>query len=127
MTLHKSKDPKACLCPIRDVLDRLGDRWSLLVIHELEGGTLRFTELKNRIGDVSQRMLAQTLRRLEQDGLVSREVFPVVPPRVEYTLTPLGHSLLKPLRSMIEWAVENHDAVNAARAAYVAPLAYATN
>jgi DNA-binding HxlR family transcriptional regulator len=127
MTLHKSKDPKACLCPIRDVLDRLGDRWSLLVIHELEGGTLRFTELKNKIGDVSQRMLAQTLRRLEQDGLVSREVFPVVPPRVEYTLTPLGHSLLKPLRSMIEWAVENHDAVNAARAAYVAPLAYAAN
>ncbi len=127
MTLHKSKDPKSCLCPIRDVLDRLSDRWSLLVIHELEGGTLRFTELKNRIGDVSQRMLAQTLRRLEQDGLVSREVFPTVPPRVEYTLTPLGHSLLKPLRTMIEWAVDNHEAVRAARAAYVAPIAYATN
>lgn len=127
MTLHKSKDPRSRLCPIRDVLDRLSDRWSLLVIHELEGGTLRFTELKNRIGDVSQRMLAQTLRRLEQDGLVSREVFPTVPPRVEYTLTPLGHSLLKPLRSMIEWAVDNHEAVRAARAAYVAPVAYATN
>ena len=127
MTLHKSKDPKSCLCPIRDVIDRLSDRWSLLVIHELEGGTLRFTELKNRIGDVSQRMLAQTLRRLEQDGLVSREVFPTVPPRVEYTLTPLGHSLLVPLRSMIEWAVDNHDAVRAARAAYVAPVAYAAN
>ncbi|BCK88532.1 putative HTH-type transcriptional regulator YybR [Sideroxyarcus emersonii] len=127
MTLHKSKDPKSGLCPIRDVLDRLGDRWSLLVIHELEGGTLRFTELRKRIGDVSQRMLAQTLRRLEQDGLVSREVFPTVPPRVEYTLTPLGHSLLLPLGSMIQWALDNHDAVRAARAAYVAPMAYAAN
>jgi DNA-binding HxlR family transcriptional regulator len=127
MTLHKPKDPKACLCPIRDVLDRLGDRWSLLVIHELEAGTLRFSELRNRIGDVSQRMLAQTLRRLEQDGLVSRQVFATVPLRVEYTLTPLGHSLLKPLQSMIEWALENHDAVRAARAAYVAPLAIAAN
>ena len=127
MTLHKPKDPKSGLCPIRDVLDRLSDRWSLLVIHELEAGTLRFTELRNRIGDVSQRMLAQTLRRLEQDGLVSREVFPTVPQRVEYTLTPLGHSLLVPLRTMIEWAVNNHDAVRAARAAYVAPVAYAAN
>jgi DNA-binding HxlR family transcriptional regulator len=127
MTLHKPKDPKSGLCPIRDVLDRLSDRWSLLVIHELEAGTLRFTVLKNRIGDVSQRMLAQTLRRLEQDGLVSREVFPTVPPRVEYTLTPLGHSLLVPLRTLIEWAVNNHDAVRAARASYVAPLAYAAN
>ncbi|OIR19428.1 putative HTH-type transcriptional regulator YybR [mine drainage metagenome] len=127
MTLHKSKDPKSGLCPIRDVLDRLGDRWSLLVIHELEGGTLRFTELRKRIGDVSQRMLAQTLRRLEQDGLVSREVFASVPPRVEYTLTPLGHSLLLPLGSMIQWALDNHDAVRAARAAYVAPMAYAAN
>lgn len=127
MTLHKSKDPKSGLCPIRDVLDRLGDRWSLLVIHELEGGTLRFTELRKRIGDVSQRMLAQTLRRLEQDGLVSREVFASVPPRVDYTLTPLGHSLLLPLGSMIQWALDNHDAVRAARAAYVAPMAYAAN
>ena len=127
MTLHKSKDPKSGLCPIRDVLDRLGDRWSLLVIHELEGGTLRFTELRKRIGDESQRMLAQTLRRLEQDGLVSREVFASVPPRVEYTLTPLGHSLLLPLGSMIQWALDNHDAVRAARAAYVAPMAYAAN
>ena len=127
MTLHKSKDPKSGLCPIRDVLDRLGDRWSLLVIHELESGTLRFTELRKRIGDVSQRMLAQTLRRLEQDGLVSREVFASVPPRVDYTLTPLGHSLLLPLGSMIQWALDNHDAVRAARAAYVAPMAYAAN
>ena len=127
MTLHKPKDPKACLCPIRDVLDRLGDRWSLLLIHELEAGTLRFSELRNRIGDVSQRMLAQTLRRLEQDGLVSRQVFATVPLRVEYTLTPLGPSLLKPLQSMIEWALENHDAVRAARAAYVAPMAIAAN
>ena len=127
MTLHKLKDPKAGLCPIRDVLDRLGDRWSLLVIHELEAGTLRFTELRTRIGDVSQRMLAQTLRRLEQDGLVSRQVYATVPLRVEYTLTPLGHSLLIPLRSMLDWALANHDAVRAAREAYVPPLAIAAN
>lgn len=127
MTLHKLKDPKAGLCPIRDVLDRLGDRWSLLVIQELEAGTLRFSELRNRISDVSQRMLAQTLRRLEQDGLVSRQVFATVPLRVEYTLTPLGHSLLKPLRSMLDWALENHDAVRAAREAYIAPLSIAAN
>ena len=127
MTLHKPKDPKSGLCPIRDVLDRLSDRWSLLVIHELEAGTLRFTELRNRIGDVSQRMLAQTLRRLEQDGLVSREVFPTVPQRVEYTLTPLGHALLIPLRGVLDWAMANHDAVRAAREAHVAPMAIAAN
>ncbi len=125
MTLHRSKDSKAELCPIRGVLDRLGDRWSLLVLHELEAGTLRFSELKGRISDISQRMLAQTLRNLEQDGLVSREVFPTVPPRVEYTLTQLGHSLLVPVRGMIRWAAENQEAVHAARRAYVAPTGHA--
>ncbi len=123
MTLHRSTACDAGDCPIRDVLDRLGDRWTVLVLKELEGGTLRFGEIKARIADVSQRMLAQTLRRLEQDGLVSRRVFPTIPPRVDYTLTDLGRSLLVPLGEMVRWAVANHGAVRAARASYVPPAA----
>lgn len=110
-------------CPIRDVLDRIGDRWSLLVLLTLKDGTLRFTELKREIGDISQRMLAQTLRHLEQDGLLTRKVFPTIPPRVDYTLTPLGHSLLKPLKGLIQWAEAHHGAVRKARRAYVPPPA----
>ncbi|CAG0978914.1 putative HTH-type transcriptional regulator YybR [Methylophilaceae bacterium] len=121
MTLHKSKAAWAEKCPIRDVLDRTGDRWTVLVLHELEAGTLRFSALKTRIGDISQRMLAQTLRKLEEDGLVSREVFPTIPPRVEYTLTRLGHSFLVPVRGMMRWAEENQEAVHSARRAYVPP------
>ncbi len=122
MNLHKSRAPYADRCPVRDVLDRLGDRWSMLVLLVLEeGGTLRFSVLKARIDDISQRMLAQTLRRLEQDGLVSRTVHPTVPPKVEYALTPLGFSFLKPLRSLEAWATEHHEQVRQARAAYVAP------
>ncbi|CAH1651790.1 Uncharacterized HTH-type transcriptional regulator YtfH [Hyphomicrobiales bacterium] len=105
-------------CPIRDVLDRIGDQWSLLVLEALEPGTLRFNALKRRIGDISQHMLARTLKRLEQDGFVSRTLYPVIPPRVDYALTPLGHSLLIPLRSLISWADNNHDAVCAARRVY---------
>jgi DNA-binding HxlR family transcriptional regulator len=123
MTLHRSTACDADECPIRDVLDRLGDRWTVLVMKELEGGTLRFSEVRARIPDISQRMLAQTLRRLEQDGLVSRRVFPTIPPRVDYTLTDLGTSMLVPLGEMIRWAIANHGAVRAARAAYVPPAA----
>ncbi len=121
MTLHRSTACDADECPIRDVLDRLGDRWTVLVLKTLEGGTLRFTEIRNRIEDVSQRMLAQTLRRLEQDGLVERKVYPTIPPRVDYTLTDLGLSMLVPLRAMVQWAVDNHEAIRTARAAYVPP------
>jgi DNA-binding HxlR family transcriptional regulator len=121
MTLHRNKQLWAQRCPIRDVLGRLGDRWTLLILLELEAGTLRFGELKRRISDISQRMLAQTLRHLEQDGLVKREVFPTIPPRVDYTLTELGHSLLVPVRSMLEWAKQNQEAIHAARASYVPP------
>lgn len=110
-------------CPVRDVLDCIGDRWSLLALLTLSGGTLRFTELKRAIGDISQRMLAQTLRSLEREGYVTREVFPTVPPRVEYTLTELGESLLVRVRPLIKWADENHDAVRKARKAYRPPEA----
>jgi DNA-binding HxlR family transcriptional regulator len=102
-------------CPIRGVLDRIGDQWSYLVLSSLADGTLRFNELKRQIGDISQHMLARTLKKLEQDGLVTRTLFPVIPPRVDYTLTPLGHSLLVPMRGLVAWADENHAAIRAAR------------
>lgn len=110
-------------CPVRDVLDCIGDRWSLLTLLALEGGTLRFTELKRAIGDISQRMLAQTLRALERDGYVTREVFPTIPPKVEYTLTELGESLLGKVKPLVRWADENHGRVRKARKSYVPPEA----
>ncbi|MGE0745577.1 MAG: winged helix-turn-helix transcriptional regulator [Rhodospirillales bacterium] len=111
------------LCPIRDVLDRIADRWSLLVLHALAGGVRRFTELKRDIGDVSQRSLAQTLRRLEENGLVSRTVYPTIPPRVDYALTPLGRSLLEPMEALVRWAAAHRPAIVEARRTYVRPTA----
>ena len=94
-------------CPSRQVLDRIADRWTALVIRALSEGTMRYGELKRRIRGVSQKMLTQTLRSLEWDGLVVRKVHPVVPPMVEYTLTPLGRTLIEPLEAVCEWA-ESH-------------------
>jgi len=108
-------------CPIRNVLDRIGDRWSLLVLLTLAQGTHRFTELQRAIGDVSKRMLAETVRKLERDGLISRKVYPSVPPKVEYQLCPLGKSLVAQLLPLVEWANKNHDKVRKARNAYKAP------
>lgn len=105
-------------CPIRDVLDRIGDQWTLLVLHALEGGTLRFNELMRRIGDVSKQMLSRTLKRLEEDGFVLRTLYPEVPPRVEYELTPLGRSFLEPMRGLVDWANAHHAAISAARRRY---------
>ncbi|KVF68566.1 MarR family transcriptional regulator [Burkholderia sp. FL-7-2-10-S1-D7] len=102
-------------CPIRDVLDRIGDQWSLLVIEALSGGTMRFNELARTIGDVWKQMLSRTLKRLEQDGFVSRTLYAAVPPRVEYALTDLGRSFLTPMDVMIRWADEHHRAICAAR------------
>ncbi len=110
-------------CPVRDVLDCIGDRWSLLTLLALQGGTLRFTELKRSIGDISQRMLAQTLRALEKDGYLQRKVYPCVPPKVEYRLTDLGRSLLLKLEPLVSWAEANHERVRRARKAYVRPTA----
>lgn len=109
-------------CPIRDVLERMGDRWSMLVLFTLQDhGTLRFSALKHAIGDISQRMLSQTLRRLEQDGLVSRTPYPTVPPRVDYALTTLGGSFLRPMRELLAWAEQHQQQVHAARQAYTPP------
>lgn len=94
-------------CPSRQVLDRIADKWTTLVIYALSDGTLRYGELQRRVKGVSQKMLTQTLRSLERDGLVARKIHPVVPPMVEYTLTPLGRSLEKPLEAICQWA-ESH-------------------
>jgi DNA-binding HxlR family transcriptional regulator len=108
-------------CPIRSVLDRIGDQWSLLVVLTLGQGTHRFSELQRAIGDISKRVLADTLRKLERDGFVSRKVYPTVPPKVEYRLRPLGESLAAQLRPLVDWANQNHNAVRKARTAYKAP------
>lgn len=105
-------------CPIRDVLDRIGDQWSLLVLEALDGRTLRFNELMREVGDISKQMLSTTVRRLEQDGFIARVLYPEVPPRVEYSLTPLGSSFLLPLKTLISWADTNHRAVVEARKRY---------
>jgi DNA-binding HxlR family transcriptional regulator len=105
-------------CEIRELLDRLGDKWSLLVVELLGGGTKRFSELLREIDGVSQRMLTLTLRRLERDGLLRRTVHPVVPPHVDYDLTPLGTSLLDAVTPLVTWARRHRDTVAEARADY---------
>jgi DNA-binding HxlR family transcriptional regulator len=105
-------------CPIRNVLDRIGDKWSVLIVLTLAEQKRRFGELRREIPDISQRMLTQTLRDLQRDGLVSRHVFPTNPPSVEYRLTELGTSLLAPMAGLVRWADANHGAVKKARAVF---------
>ena len=108
-------------CPVRNVLDRFGDKWSVLVIVILGvKGTLRFNELSSTIGDVSQKMLTVTLRTLEADGLVKRKVYPEIPPRVEYELTALGKSLLPVIENLSRWAAEHMDKIRKNRSRYAA-------
>src|SRR5580692_3679765 len=94
-------------CPTRRILDRIGDRWTVLIVGALWDGTARFSELRRRIEGVSQKMLTQTLRGLERDGLVRRTVYPEVPVRVEYALTDAGRTLLEPLGALQDWAIEH--------------------
>jgi DNA-binding HxlR family transcriptional regulator len=106
-------------CHAREMLARVGDKWSMYVIHVLAAaGTLRFNELRSRVAGISQRMLTVTLRGMERDGLVKRAVYPEVPPRVEYTLTPLGATLRELVRGLVEWSEARLPEVDAARAAY---------
>ena len=112
-------------CKTREILDRIGDKWSLAIIHQLGGGTRRFTELRRAIDGVSQRMLTATLRGLERDGLVSRTVYPVVPPRVDYRLTELGETLLGAVSMLITWAADHSTDIDRARATYDAVTARA--
>jgi len=108
MTKNTSGKYSAVDCPIRQVLDRFGDKWSMLVVELLSHkGRLRFSEIGHNIGDISQKMLTVTLRSLEADGLIAREIFPEIPPRVEYELTTLGMSLVPHIESMTLWGKEH--------------------
>jgi DNA-binding HxlR family transcriptional regulator len=114
-----SWDPYARGCPSRDLLDRIGDKWTVLVLGELaRHEPCRFTQLRKRLSGVSEKMLTQTLRALERDGLVHRTVYPAVPVRVEYALTPLGQTLREPLKMLTDWSVRHIDQVLAAREEY---------
>lgn len=103
-------------CGSRQVLQMIANKWTALVICSLGPGPLRYSELRRRIDGVSQKMLTQTLRHLERDGLVSRNIYPVVPPKVEYSLTPLGRTLFDPLKAICRWSEEHLSEMNAARA-----------
>lgn len=102
-------------CPVRDVLDRIGGKWTVLILAALALGTQRFSSLNRAIPDISKRMLTQSLRDLERDGLIARQVYPTKPPSVEYRLTPLGESVMVPLSALSAWAEESHAAINEAR------------
>ncbi|HEY5704083.1 MAG TPA: helix-turn-helix domain-containing protein [Terrimicrobiaceae bacterium] len=103
-------------CDSRKVLDRIADKWTALIIHVLSSGTKRHNELRRQISGISQKMLTQTLRSLENDGIVRRKIYPVVPPMVEYSLTPLGRSLIEPLEAICRWAEKHLPELEAARA-----------
>jgi len=109
-------------CPIRDVLDKLGDKWTTLILIALAVRPRRFSELRRTVPDISKRMLTRALRVLERDGLVTRHVFATKPPTVEYRLTDLGRSLLEPLAALVSWAEQSHDGVRQARSRYDAAL-----
>ena len=111
-------NPYDANCPTRRILDRIGDRWTVLIIGALGDGDARFSELRRRIEGISQKMLTQTLRGLERDGLVSRTVYPEVPVRVEYSLTNAGRTLLEPLSALQTWAIEHLGDVSASQDAY---------
>src|SRR5271154_5265917 len=111
----------SALCPISDLLARIGDKWSLLVLAALskaDGGRLRFSELMRAVDGISQRMLTTTLRHLERDGILTRRVYPEVPPRVEYTLTARGLGLLVPVKALIAWIVNEWPAIAKSRREY---------
>jgi DNA-binding HxlR family transcriptional regulator len=108
----------AAACPIRNVLDRIGDRWTMLTLVALAAAPRRFGVLHKIMPDISKRMLTQTLRNLERDGLATRHVFPTKPPSVEYRLSPLGRSVLAPLAGLVEWAETHYPEIRRARAAF---------
>lgn len=112
--LHVPEDCRA----ISEVLDRVGDKWSVLVVATLGEGPKRFNELRRAIASISQRMLTLTLRGLERDGLVTRTMFPTIPPRVDYALTELGCSLLTPVNALGDWARQNRQKLEQARAKF---------
>src|ERR1700761_6891669 len=122
-SLEVTMEPAAAVpeipgCRGREVLGRIGDKWSLYIIHLLGGGTMRFSELRRQIDGITPRMLTVTIRSLERDGLISRTVYPVVPPRVEYALPPRGESLLQAATTLLLWADAHQADLGAARDRY---------
>ncbi|MEU8239035.1 helix-turn-helix domain-containing protein [Actinoplanes missouriensis] len=115
----QSWDPYTQGCPSRDVLDQIGSKWAVLVMGELgRQGARRFTQLRRQLGGISEKMLTQTLRTLERDGLILRTVYPEAPIRVEYELTPLGQTLRGPLKALTEWSTQHIEEVVDARQKY---------
>lgn len=108
------QEPTKCLA-VREVLNRVGDKWSVQIVSNLGEGPMRFSELRRTIDGISQRMLTLTLRGLERDGLIERTVFPEIPPRVEYALTRLGKTLLEPIQQLADWAADNRIAIQSSR------------
>ncbi|WP_316181867.1 helix-turn-helix domain-containing protein [Bradyrhizobium sp. SZCCHNRI1009] len=125
MTLANSDDPDLPTQPSHDdcrgaasILARVGDKWSVFVIMMLQDGPKRFNELKRLVGGISQRMLTLTLRGLERDGLVTRTVFPTIPPRVDYELTDLGRGLSQPVQALGQWAIQHQEQIEQARTCF---------
>lgn len=114
----KSSGLDAAQCPVRDVLDRIGDKWSVLIVASLADGPQRFSALAREVPDISKRMLTETLRNLERDGLLIRTVFPTKPPSVTYELTGLGRELMSVMAPLIRWADTRHATIRAARQEY---------
>lgn len=108
---HATEDCRA----VSEILQRVGDKWTVLVVGKLGDGSMRFNELRSAVGGISQKMLTTTLRGLERDGFITRTVFPTIPPRVDYALTDLGRELLVPVNALGEWARRNTARVNEAR------------
>lgn len=114
MKPDKTDDTEGCR-PVTDVLARIGDKWTVFVVRLLSNGPMRFNEMRRSIHGISQRMLTLTLRGLERDGLVTRTVYPTIPPRVDYELTELGRTLIETLTALGDWAFKNHAAIEKAR------------
>ena len=111
-------DPYDRNCPTRQLLDRIGDQWTVLIVGALSGGPLRFTEIGRRVDGISQKVLTQTLRSLVRDGILTRTAYPTIPPKVEYELTALGRNLSEPLDVLDRWARQHMSSVQEARDAY---------
>lgn len=119
MSPRNTQMPDECLF-VREILDRVGDKWSLCIVGALRAGPKRFNELKRAVEGISQRMLTLTLRGLERDGLIKRKMYPTIPPRVDYELTDLGQTLLEPVLALVAWAEQNKVVIQGARSNYEA-------
>lgn len=117
MTETEQSDMTTCMA-MSDILNRIGDKWSVMIVGRLAQGPRRFSELRRSVDGISQRMLTLSLRNLERDGLVTRTAYAEIPPRVEYALTPLGHTLTEPIAALWDWAAAHQDDISRARLRY---------